>query len=490
MSGATVRGALHRPVFWGSAAVIVAVLAWVHAFLARSFGWFYVLIVNVFLGGSLALGFSRLGRIRMGGADCRPEYSWTAWMPMLFSAGMGIGLVFWGVAEPMRHFTAPPQADPCTPAAARQAMAFAFFHWGLHAWGIYALVAVALAHSVYNLGAALTIRAAFWPWLGPAVDGPAGWCIDVLAIVATLFGVATSLGLGAQQISAGIGHVAGESHWAWGPIMVIVAVTGLATLSVVLGMDHGIKRFSHLNMVLAALLLSAVLVGGPTVFILNGFLQNLGNYFFRLPEMSTWTETYLDTGWQSHWTIFYWAWWIAWSPFVGMFIARISRGRTIREMVLGVLFAPTLLTFFWFAVFGNSALHEELFGGGGIARFSRDHMPLALFELLGRYPWELFTSWLAIICLVIFFVTSSDSGSLVVDMIASGGNPHPPVWQRVFWSLMEGLVAAVLLLQGGLHTLQLATISTGLPFALVVVGMGYALVRSLLVGPRRGSSRT
>ncbi|MFW6082062.1 MAG: BCCT family transporter, partial [Desulfosalsimonas sp.] len=397
----------------------------------------------------------------------------------LFSAGMGIGLLFYGVAEPMFHYVANPLTEAGTTEAARKAMDITFLHWGLHPWAIYSLVGLSLAFFAFNKGLPLSIRTAFYPLLGDRIYGWPGNIIDILATVATLFGVATSLGLGVQQVNAGLSHLLGIEQSTTVQVMLIAGITGVATWSVVMGLDKGIRRLSEINIGFAGLLALFVLLVGPTLFVLDGLIENLGYYIQHLPELSTWNETYEQTEWQQGWTIFYWSWWIAWSPFVGMFIARVSYGRTIRQFILGVLLVPTLVTFVWITIFGNTALFVEMFGAGGIAKTVQENIPISLFELLGNFPLSSVTSSLAIVVIITFFVTSSDSGSMVIDIITSGGNPNPPVLSRLFWAITEGAVAAALLLGGGLAALQTATITTGLPFAIILLGMCFALHRGL-----------
>lgn len=447
--------------------------------IAHNAGWFYILVVNLFLAFIVFLLFSKMGKIRLGGKEAKPDFSTLSWFAMLFSAGMGIGLLFFSVAEPMYHLTDPPVGEANTIAAARTAMNLSFFHWGLHAWAIYALVGLALAFFCFNQGLPLTIRSGFAPLLGRKIDGPIGDLIDILAVVATLFGVATSLGLGVQQVNAGLAHLTPIPEGAVVQVILIAIITAMATTSVVLGLDGGIRRFSEFNLGMAGMLLLFVLIAGPTLFILDSLVQNIGSYVQNLPRLSTWTEAYIQGDWQESWTVFYWAWWIAWSPFVGMFIARISKGRTIREFLLGVLFVPALITFVWLTVFGNAAIYEELFGPGGIATVVNENMPVALFVLLEHYPLAILSSIVGIVVVVTFFVTSSDSGSLVIDIITAGGNTDPPVNQRIFWAVTEGVVAAVLLLGGGLVALQTASITTGLPFAIVLLFLCYSLYKGL-----------
>lgn len=458
--------------------------------LATYFGWFYILSANLILGAVGVLIFSRLGRIRLGGEKCKPDYSYRAWFAMLFSAGMGIGLMYWSVAEPMFHFGYPPSILASgSPEAAREAMLITFYHWGLHAWAIYALVGCSIAYFAYNYKLPLTIRSSFFPILGRRVRGPIGDAIDILAVIATLFGVATSLGLGVMQVNSGLHHLFPDTIAAGGTsggtlvqMALIAVITLIATASVVSGLDKGIKRLSFGNIMLAVCLLGMVFLLGPTAHLLDALVQNTGNYIARLLPLATWTEAYRngeDGNWQHAWTIFYWGWWISWSPFVGMFIARISRGRTIREFALGVLIVPTAVTFLWLTVFGNSALYEEMAGAGGILAAVNEDFSTAIFKLLEHYPLAPLTSGLAIIVVIMFFVTSSDSGSLVIDTISGGGHSSPPVIQRVFWATLEGAVAAALLYAGGLKALQSAAIATGLPFAMALLVMAICLIKAL-----------
>lgn len=448
--------------------------------IANTAGWFYILTMNFILIFVFVLLFGRHGDIRIGGDDAKPEFSRTAWFAMLFSAGMGIGLLFYGVAEPMFHFTASPVAEPGTVEAARTAMDFTFLHWGLHPWGLYTLVGLSLAFFSFNKGLPLSIRSVFYPVLGEKIYGPVGNLVDILATVATLFGVATSLGLGVQQVNAGLDHLFGIGQNANIQVILIAGITLVATWSVAAGLNAGIKRLSELNLMFAGLLLLFVLILGPTLFVLSAFGENIGYYIQNLPSLATWNETYENSDWQNGWTVFYWGWWIAWSPFVGMFIARVSYGRTVREFIMGVLFIPSLITFAWITIFGNTALNIELLGEGGIAQAVEDNLPVSLFVLLEKFPWASATSILAVVVIITFFVTSSDSGSMVIDIITAGGNPDPPLLQRLFWAILEGVTAAVLLLGGGLVALQTAAITTGLPFALVLLFMCWSLKKGLM----------
>jgi len=456
----------------------------VQNFIANGMGWFLILSVTLFLVFVVILAFSRFGHIRIGGQNATPEFPTFAWASMLLSAGMGIGLMFWSVAEPIYHFQDPPAPigiiEAGTADAARQALGISFFHWGLHAWGIYALVGLALAFFAYNQGLPLTFRSVFYPLLGERIYGWPGNAIDVLAVASTLFGLATSLGFGVQQVNAGLNFLFGLADNTAIQVGLIAIITGFATASVVSGLDAGVRRLSELNMVLAGLLMVFVVIVGPTLFILGSFVETLGYYASSLPTLSFWTETFEDANWQHGWTVFYWGWWISWSPFVGIFIARISRGRTVREFILGVLLVPSLLTFLWMATFGGTAMSMELGEFTGVISAAVDeNVATALFVMLQQLPLTGITSLIGVLLVVVFFVTSSDSGSLVVDNLTSGGKLDSPVPQRVFWAITEGVVAAVLLIGGGLQALQTAAITTGLPFAIVLLVMCYSLYRGL-----------
>ena len=456
----------------------------VQTFIADVMGWFLILCVSIYLGVAVILAFSKFGNIRLGGKDAKPEFPTFAWVAMLMSAGMGIGLMFWSVAEPIFHFQEPPELfgtiAPSSAAAAQQALGITFFHWGLHAWGIYAIVGLSLCFFGYNWGLPLTIRSVFYPILGDRIYGWPGNCVDILAVASTLFGLATSLGFGVQQVNAGLNFLFDLPITTPVQVGLIAIITGFATASVVSGLDSGVRRLSELNMVLAGVFMAFVLLVGPTLFILGSFVETLGYYAASLPTMSFWTETFEGTNWQNSWTVFYWGWWISWSPFVGIFIARVSKGRTIREFVLGVLLLPSMLTFLWMSVFGGTAMSMELGSAPGvIADAVGENVATALFVMLQQLPLTGITSFVGIILVVVFFVTSSDSGSLVVDSLTSGGKLESPVPQRVFWAVTEGVIAAVLLLGGGLQALQTASIATGLPFAVVLLVMCYSLYKGL-----------
>ncbi|WP_300667179.1 BCCT family transporter [Desulfoluna sp.] len=484
---------VHPQVFFSSAAIIVGFVIFtiffhkkvgdffgpLQAAISTNAGWFFIWTMNIILFFALYLMFSRYGDIRLGGDDAEPDFSTKSWFAMLFSAGMGIGLLFYGVAEPMFHFGAGPFPTSTPTEAARNAMAITFLHWGFHPWAVYSIVGLALAFFSFNKGLPLSIRAVFYPLLGERIHGFWGNLIDILATVATLFGVASSLGFGVQQINAGLAHLFGWEQSATVQLLLIAGITAIATTSVVKGLDAGIRRLSELNVWLASGLLLFVLVCGPTLFIFNGLLENIGSYVQNFAKLATWSETFENTSWQNGWTVFYWGWWIAWSPFVGMFIARVSRGRTIREFIMGVLCVPAFVTFVWMTVFGNTALYIEMFGGGGIAKAVAENVPVSLFVLLENFPFSNVSCMLGILVVVSFFVTSSDSGSMVIDIITAGGNPDPPVPQRLFWAILEGVVAATLLLCGGLAALQSAVIATGLPFAVVLIIMCVSLKKGL-----------
>ncbi|HEY8604262.1 BCCT family transporter [Tsuneonella suprasediminis] len=491
--GTGARMKINPPVFYVSAVLILAfaivgalvperasrVFDATQALIVMDFGWLYIAAVAGFLMFALFLMFSRYGDVKLGPDDSEPEYSYLSWFAMLFSAGMGIGLIFFGVAEPIQHYTMPPTGDGQTIQSAREAMVLTFFHWGLHAWAIYIVVGLALAYFAFRRGLPLTIRSALYPLIGERIYGPIGHAVDIFAVLGTMFGVATSLGLGVLQVNAGFHYLFGIPTNTTVQLVLIAVITGMATVSVVMGLDKGVKRLSELNIVLAGLLLLFVLLAGSTVFLLQTFVQNVGQYLSEVVKLTFRMYAYEPNPWLGNWTLFYWGWWIAWSPFVGMFIARISRGRTIREFVGGVLLVPTLFTFLWMTVFGNTAIALDFSGVAPIAATVADNMPVALFETLAQLPLSTVVSGIATILIITFFVTSADSGALVIDMITSGAADNPPVWQRVFWAVCAGGVAAVLLVAGGLRALQTAAIASALPFAVVMVFICYGLLRAL-----------
>ena len=474
--------------FWSAGLISVFVMAtlWkrevmlefftsVQTGIAHSAGWFYILTINILLVFCIYLGFSKYKHIRIGGDQARPEFSFWSWFAMLFNAGIGLALMFYSVAEPILHFAHPPYGEAGTIGAAQNAMGITFMHWGIHGWAVYAIVGLAVAFFAYNRGLPLSIRSVFHPIIGDRIYGRIGDVIDIIAVVATLFGLATTLGLGIKHINAGLNYLTGLPQEPWIQVVLVLVITLFATVSVVMGLQSGIRRLSVLSTWLAIVLMVFMLVVGPTLFLLDMFVQNLGFYLQKLPSMGTWSEVYKTTNWQDGWTIFYWGWWFAWAPFVGIFIARISRGRTIGQFIFGVLLAPTLAVFVWITIFGGTALHQELFGPGGIVAAVDANISTSLYVLLERFPLAGFSSAFVVGAGVIFFVTSSDSGSLVVDFITTGGKHNPPVKQRIFWALMEGFVAGVLLLGGGLVALQTGSLATGLPVAVVLLFVCYGL---------------
>ncbi len=447
---------------------------------ANEAGWFTVLSVAGFLVFVVALGFSSLGRLKLGPDHSTPDYSYSTWFAMLFAAGMGIGLMYFGVAEPVMHFATPPVGEPETIASARQAMRITFFHWGIHAWAIYAVVALSLAYFGYRHGLPLRIRSALYPLIGERIHGPIGHAVDTFAVLGTIFGLATSLGLGVIQINSGLQYLFGTPVSTVVQVMLIAGITAIATVSVFTGLNRGVRRLSEFNMVLAVALLMFVLVTGPTVHLLQAFVQNTGMYMSNVFGMTFNLYAYEPTEWIGGWTLFYWGWWIAWSPFVGMFIARISRGRTVREFVIGVLLVPLGFTFLWMTIYGNAALHMILADGASdlMNAVSADSS-VAIYSFLERLPLPGITSAIATLLVVIFFVTSADSGALVIDMLSSKDDGESPVWQRIFWALLVGAVAVALLIAGGLTALQAATIAAALPFTVVMILACVGMLRAM-----------
>jgi choline/glycine/proline betaine transport protein len=444
--------------------------------------WFYVLSVALILVVVIYLGASRYGSIKLGRDHDEPEYSLITWLSMLFAAGMGIGLMFFGVAEPVMHFMLPPTADANTIEAAKESMKMTFFHWGFHAWAIYAIVALILAYFAYRQGLPLTLRSALYPLIGDRIHGWWGHWVDIFAVVSTVFGVATSLGFGATQVNSGFNHLFGLNIGLTEQLCIMLVVTLLAVLSVVSGLDKGIRRLSELNMGLAVALLVLVLVLGPTVFLLQAFVQNTGAYLADIVRNTFNLFAYEKSDWIGGWTIFYWGWWLAWAPFVGLFIARISKGRTIREFVLGVLLIPTAFTLMWMSIFGNSAIDLILNQGvTQVAEMVNQDTAVALFVFLEQLPAAQLLSILATLMIVVFFVTSCDSGAMVVNMLCSSGNNDTALWQRIFWAAGVGVVAAILLMAGGLSGLQTMTIASALPFSVVLLISMAGLVKSLRV---------
>ena len=500
---------IHNPVFAISGVCIVAfvfytlalpeqsgaLFTWLFSSVTKGFDWFFISAGNIFVLFCLFLIVTPLGRVRLGGAEASPDYTYLVWFSMLFAAGMGIGLMFYGVSEPLSHFSSSMGGTavgedglrtdwaPLGAAAGDQAeavrlgMAATIYHWGLHPWAIYAVVGLALALFSYNKGLPLTIRSAFYPILGERVWGWPGHVIDILAVFATLFGLATSLGLGATQANAGLNELFGVAVGPTTQVLLITGITAIATVSVLRGLDGGVKVLSEINMGLAFLLLAFVLLVGPTLAILSTFGSSLLAYVEYLPGLSN-PIGREDVNFMQGWTSFYWAWWISWSPFVGMFIARVSRGRSVREFLTCVLLIPSLVCVLWMSVFGGMAIDQVISDGYTAAQEAE--LPRQLFAMLDALPLAGITSLIGIVLVIVFFVTSSDSGSLVIDTITAGGKVDAPAPQRVFWCIFEGAVAIVLLLSaGGLKSLQSMVISTGLPFTVVLLFLCYAIFRGL-----------
>ena len=464
--------------------------------LTTNLDWLFMITANLVFLFCLFVAFSPLGKVRLGGADAKPEYSYLTWLAMLFAAGVGIGLLFFGVLEPVTYFqggnysplgietvydpeavynaeNVPDAGDPKVQAVASVGIATTVFHWGLHGWAIYGVVGLALAFFAYNRGLPLLIRSAFYPIFGDKIWGWPGHLIDTFAIFAGIFGLATSLGFGVQQVTSGLNYLFGIPVNSATMVLLIVGITAIALISVITGINVGIKRLSQFNIILAFLLLLAVIVLGPTLYIFRSFFTGIGTYIMKIVPLSNWIGRE-DTAFFHGWTTFYWAWWIAWAPFIGTFIARISKGRTVREFVIFVLLLPTLLCLLWFSAFGGTALHQFLTEGyTGVTEIVEDYkQELALFKMFEGLPWTTLLSCIGMTLTIIFFVTSSDSGSLIIDIIAAGGKVDAPVPQRIFWCTAEGLVAIALLLGGGLKSLQAASLATGFPFAIVILGMG------------------
>jgi choline/glycine/proline betaine transport protein len=481
-------------VFWGASLIIGLLLVGTivapgpsdqvfqaaQAWVIDTFGWFYIASVAGFVGLVLILALGPTGALKLGPDDAEPDFPYISWLAMLFAAGMGIGLMYFGVAEPIQHFASPPEAQPRTFGAAREAMGITFFHYGVHAWAIYALVGLSLAFFAYRKGLSLTLRSGLSPLLGKRINGPIGDAVDIFAIWGTAFGIATSLGFGVSQMNSGLAYLFGWPNNAWVQVGLIVVVMTAATASVMSGVGRGVRRLSELNLTLAIALMLFVLIVGPTGFLFKALVQNFGFYLDHFFERTFTLYAYEPRAWMADWTLFYWAWWIAWSPFVGMFIARISRGRTVREFVLNVLLVPAGFTFLWMTVFGNTAISLDMGrAAGAISNAVSADLSTALFYFLEQLPGATVTSSLAIALVSVFFVTSADSGALVIDTIASGGADETPRWQRLYWCLLLGLVAALLLLAGGLGALQAATLVAALPFTVIMILIAIGLVRQM-----------
>lgn len=492
------RDTMNPPVFLGSAGLILAFVLYgtimpeqagetfgrVQGFLVHYFGWFYILAASVILVFVIWLSFSRYGGIRMGGDDARPEFHGVTWFTMLVAAGMGIGLVFFGVAEPVEHYLAPLSVEAKSEAAIRDAIFYSFFHWGLHPWAIYISFALPLAYFHFRHKLPLAPRSLLYPVIGERIHGWIGHGVDILATVGTLFGVGTSLGLGAMQINAGFNQIFGWPIELFIQLLIIAVITSIATVSVVTGLKVGIRRLSQFNIGLAGLILLFVLVTGPTLYILETFTSALGYYVQNFPLTSFRVDQTAGGTWQANWTLFYWSWWIAWSPFVGVFAARISRGRTMREFIGAMLFVPTVVGFFWFSALGGTALFIEHLGPGGIedamaVMEGEEGSALAFYGMLEHLPLTTVMSILGALLIVIFFVTSSDSGSLVDVMVTSGGKENPPTAYRIFWCVTEGVVAAALLVAGGLAALRTASLTPALPMVVFLLIASWGLVKAL-----------
>jgi choline/glycine/proline betaine transport protein len=504
MQSAHTKG-LNKPVFLSASIIVFALLAfasiapqYANAFfntlqsgIVEYASWFYVLVVAIISVLAIYLSFSRFGDIKLGPDHASPQYGFVSWLSMLFAAGMGIGLMFYGVAEPLMHYLSPPSAETGTVEAVQEAMKTTFFHWGLNAWAIYALVALTLAYFSFRHDLPLTLRSALYPIIGDKIYGWRGNMVDAFAVIGTLFGVATSLGLGVLQINAGLNYLFDLSQTPIVQMALILIITCFAIVSVVSGLDKGIRRLSEFNMILAVSLLLLILILGPTVFLLKALMQNTGAYLSDMVRNTFNLFAYQKTDWMGGWTIFYWGWWLAWAPFVGVFIARISRGRTIREFMLGVLLIPTIFTFAWMTIFGNSAI-DMVFNHGNesLAQLANENTPVALFLFLEQFPWATLLSVIALMMVVVFFVTSCDSGAMVIDMLCSHGNNNTPLWQRIYWTSGVGIIAAVLLVSDGLGALQTMTIASALPFAIVLLFALVGLMKALRIESFKRDSLT
>jgi len=490
---------MHNPVFFISAIIVILFIILTlynpmgakklfdasKAWTIENFDWFFMISGNIFVIYCLAMIVLPVGKIRLGGEKAKPEFTRLSWFAMLFAAGMGIGLMFWSVAEPVAYYTdwwgTPLDVAAKTPEAARAAMGATMFHWGLHPWAMYAVVALALAFFCYNKGLPLTIRSTFFPILGEKTWGVAGHIIDVIAVVATIFGLATSLGFGAQQAASGLNFLFGIKNTIGLQVIIIACVTAVAVISVVRGLEGGVKVLSNFNMILALCLLIFVIFAGSFMHFFSGLGKTAMAYLEYILPLSNWIDR-ADDKFYKGWTVFYWAWWISWAPFVGMFIARISKGRTIREFLIAVLLVPTTLTLFWMQAFGGNALLQIQNNIGVLAEKGLGQVPLAMFQMLANLPMTQITSFFGIVLVLVFFVTSSDSGSLVVDSITAGGKLDAPVPQRIFWATMEGLIAAALLVGGGadaLGAIQAVAVTVGLPFTAVMLVMIVSLYMGL-----------
>ncbi|MFP4475493.1 MAG: BCCT family transporter [Desulfatibacillaceae bacterium] len=468
---------------------LAAFSAAAHKGIIQNFGWFYLVTAFLMLLFAVLLAFSKYGHIKLGKDHERPRYTYFGWFSMLFAAGMGIGLIFWSVAEPMSIYLNPPMhVAGATPEAAEFAMAHSFFHWGLQPWAIYIAMSLAIAYFSFRRGMPPLVSSCFYPLLGDRIYGPVGYLIDILTVFATIFGIATSLGLGALQINSGLGEVFGLSTDFSTTLAIIAVVTVLFLISSMSGLDKGIQILSKANIMLALLLLLFMLILGPTTYIFNVFTSTLADYLSSLLNMSLSTNPFKDVAWTADWTLFYWAWWIAWSPFVGLFVASISRGRTIREFILGALLTPTLLTFFWFAVFGGSAFHLEMNQGTDIARAVAENPSVGMFRLYEHFPLSGVLTLVTVLLLGVFFVTSADSATYVLSMMTSNGDLTPPTAKKIVWGLTVASTSAILLFSGGLEALQRMAIAAALPFAFIMLLLCRSLMKGLSWEVREGES--
>ncbi len=486
---------MNPPVFFGAGLFVLAVIffggIWTDTakvvfentlnFITHYLGWYYILIVFLFLIFVVWLYLSPYGRIRLGKDHERPEFGKFAWFTMLFAAGMGMGLIFYGVAEPIEHYNNPPTAEPQSLAALKEAMRYSFVHWGFHPWAIYIIFGASIAYFHFRIGLPLAPRSLLYPLFGEKIRGPLGHVIDAFCTVGTLLGVATSLGLGAMQINSALKSLLNVAYATETQMLIVIIITAVAVTSTVSGLGKGIKYLSMTNLILMFALMLFVFFAGPTLYIIKLFVTSLGDYIHKFIPTSLWLDPRVNSDWQANWTLFYWGWWISWCPFVGVFIARISKGRTIREFVFYVFLVPTLVTFLWFSIFGGSALYQDIYNDANIHSIVDENLSMSLNALLNELPLANLTKWAGLLLVIIFFITSSDSGSLVDDMVTSGGHPDPPVIQRAFWGISEGAAAATLLLAGGLSALRTAAISSGLPQSLLVIGATIGLVKALRI---------
>lgn len=460
----------------GKPELLDEISAWLHTGIIDNFGWSYLLGSLFFLVFSIGLAVSRFGDLKLGQDHEKPQYGYFGWFSMLFAAGMGIGLIFWGVAEPLSHYAQPPgYLEPQSGEAAAFAMRHSFFHWGLHPWAIYIIMSLAVAYFSFRRGMPPLISSCFYPLLGERINGPIGYLIDILSVLATIFGIVTSLGLGAIQITSGLATISPLPDVFATTLGVIAVVTVLFLISSLTGLDKGIQMLSKANIILALLLLTFMLIVGPTVYILSIFTTTIGQYFANLLEMSLASNPFEGYQWTKSWTMFYWAWWISWAPFVGLFVASISRGRTIREFILGAMLVPTLLTFVWFSVFGGAGLHLQIVGQVDISGQVAENVSVALFQLFEHYPLSNLLTLITVLLLMVFFITSADSATYVLAMMTSNGELRPSNWKKIIWGVTVSTTACILLFTGGLEALQRMAITAALPFAIIMLLLCYCL---------------